>query len=90
MKILITGAKGQLGTELQNALENKKCEIGPLDSTYYTSEYLALSSKDLDISNFDKAKEIIAKVPHISKKDRLLFIDLSRGCLKALLPIKKL
>lgn len=68
MKILITGAKGQLGTELQRVLESKKCEIGPIDEIYKDSECLALSSKDLDISDFSKTKEIIT----INKPDILI------------------
>lgn len=68
MKILITGAKGQLGTELQHVLESKRCEIGTVDKVYKDSEYLALSSKDLDISDFSKTKEIIA----INKPDILI------------------
>ena len=59
MKILITGAKGQLGTELHHVLKSKECEIGAINEIYKDCECLALSSKDLDISDFDKAREII-------------------------------
>lgn len=68
MKILITGAKGQLGTELQRVLKSKECEIGPINEIYKNCECLALSSKDLDISDFNKAKEIIT----LNKPDVLI------------------
>lgn len=68
MKILITGSKGQLATEIQSALKAKKCEIGPLDEVYGDTECLALNSKELDISDFEKAKDIIS----LNKPDILI------------------
>lgn len=68
MKILVTGSKGQLGTEIQSALKSKRCEIGPLDKIYNNAECLAFSSGELDISDFEKAKDIVS----LNKPDVLI------------------
>lgn len=81
MKILITGARGQLGAELEGVLKQKKCFIGELNKKYENCEWLSFSSKDLDITDFEKAKEII----EINKPDVLIncaaFTDVD-GCEK--------
>ncbi len=59
MKILITGAKGQLGSELEKVLTEKKCSIGAIGKDYDNCDYLTLGSTDLDITDFEKAKEIL-------------------------------
>ena len=38
MKILITGAHGQLGNELKSMLESGRAEIGPIDPAYQHAE----------------------------------------------------
>lgn len=81
MKILITGARGQLGAELEGVLKQKKCFIGELNKEYENCEWLSFSSKDLDITDFEKAKEII----EINRPDVLIncaaFTDVD-GCEK--------
>ncbi|PAB59140.1 dTDP-4-dehydrorhamnose reductase [Anaeromicrobium sediminis] len=49
MKILISGANGQLGTELKNQLNDRKMT------------YVALNKDELDITNFNEVKSIILK-----------------------------
>lgn len=51
MKILVTGATGQLGSELISVLKNKSSEIGPIDKKYYKCEIFAADSGTLDISS---------------------------------------
>ena len=81
MKILITGGKGQLGSELESVLKKKECFIGKLSKEYENCEWISFSSKDLDITDFEKAKEII----EINRPDVLIncaaFTDVD-GCEK--------
>lgn len=50
MHILITGSKGQLGTELQKQIEVGHSEIGPLPTCYAGATVDAIDLDDLDIS----------------------------------------
>ena len=52
MKIFITGAKGQLGTELQHMLHTGMAEIGPIPAVYAGAEILAVDRDELDITDF--------------------------------------
>lgn len=51
MKVLITGAKGQLGTELRRCLETGRAEIGPIPAAYEGAEVQAVDYDSLDISD---------------------------------------
>jgi len=51
MKIIITGAKGQLGNELISILQNKKSEIGRIDSRLDDVQVVGIDIDDLDISD---------------------------------------
>ena len=51
MKILITGAYGQLGSELTKILENMISEIGPISEVYRNAEIIGVDIDTLDISN---------------------------------------
>lgn len=51
MRILITGADGQLGTELQRILLEGQAEIGPIPDIYLDAEVTAVTHADLDIAN---------------------------------------
>ncbi|NOW89451.1 dTDP-4-dehydrorhamnose reductase [Clostridium beijerinckii] len=53
MKILITGANGQLGKEIQHLLKIMQADIGHVDKVYNNAEIKAVSSKELDITNFE-------------------------------------
>lgn len=61
MKILITGANGQLGTELQRALRDMHAEIGPLPAEYQDAEVVALDSEGLDITDENAVASELAK-----------------------------
>lgn len=51
MRILITGAKGQLGTELAHCLEAMEAEIGPIPAAYAGAEVQAVDCDALDITD---------------------------------------
>lgn len=61
MKILITGANGQLGTELQSVLHDMRAEIGPLPADYRDAEVVALDSDGLDITDENAVASELAK-----------------------------
>ena len=51
LKILITGAKGQLGNELARILSTGVAEIGPAPSEYENAEVIAVDADALDITD---------------------------------------
>lgn len=51
MKILITGAKGQLGTELIHQLEDGECSIGALPNCLLGATIIAADLPELDLAN---------------------------------------
>lgn len=51
MKILITGAYGQLGNELQRCLTTMRAEIGPIPNDYQDAKVDAIDVDTLDITN---------------------------------------
>lgn len=51
MKILITGAKGQLGSELQKNIRNMTSEIGSISNQYSDATVIAVDVDKLDITN---------------------------------------
>lgn len=59
MKILITGAKGQLGNELTSIINSGKSEIGDMPSYVKEYEVIALDVDKLDITNLSQVKEVI-------------------------------
>lgn len=61
MKILITGANGQLGTELQRVLREMRAEIGPLPADYQGAEVVALDSEGLDITDENAVASELSK-----------------------------
>lgn len=59
MRILILGAKGQLGSELQDILRSGKAEIGEASEIIKKSKFTALDLDELDITNLHQVKEKI-------------------------------
>ncbi len=51
MKILITGANGQLGTELRRCLETMEAEIGPIPPAYEGAQVDYVDCDELDITD---------------------------------------
>ncbi|EPD78308.1 dTDP-4-dehydrorhamnose reductase [Atopobium sp. oral taxon 199] len=53
MRILITGAHGQLGNELKRLLETGQAEIGPISSAYRDANVDYIDIDELDISKYE-------------------------------------
>ena len=51
MKILITGCRGQLGTELQHQLSAEDCAIGPLPERLRKATVIPVDVDELDITD---------------------------------------
>ncbi|WP_446787722.1 dTDP-4-dehydrorhamnose reductase [Macellibacteroides fermentans] len=62
MKILITGCRGQLGSQIVNILKEGASELGPISEEYRTAEIIGVDIEDLDISNLKAVNEFINKV----------------------------
>lgn len=66
MKILITGASGQLGKEIQHLFMTMKADIGHVDKVYENAEIKAFSSKELDITDYERVIACVSNFkPHI-------------------------
>ncbi len=59
MKLLVTGAKGQLGCELRRCLETMRAEIGPIPPEY---EHAVVDYVDYDVLDITDAAAVDAKV----------------------------
>lgn len=53
MKILITGAEGQLGCQIKSVIERKSSDIGALDQRFYNCEYKFINHDELDITDYN-------------------------------------
>lgn len=60
MKILITGCKGQLGTELQDIVRKGHAEIGKVSDVIKEANVIALDVDELDITNLEEVKSKVA------------------------------
>lgn len=60
MKILITGANGQLGSELQDMLASGRAEIGLLPSDYDNVEIKAVDRDSMDLTDFVQLRKMLA------------------------------
>ena len=61
MKILITGAKGQLGCELVRILESGKAEIGPIPECYRQAGVVCTDVDSLDITDEAAVADFVAQ-----------------------------
>lgn len=61
MKILITGCRGQLGTELQRQLAAGKSELGPLPDRLKNATVIAVDVDELDITNREETVSYIRR-----------------------------
>lgn len=59
MKILITGAKGQLGNELIDIVKKGEAEIGAIKDSLKGSKVIALDINELDITELESVKEVL-------------------------------
>lgn len=60
MKILITGASGQLGNELRRLLETGKAEIGSIPQEYEGAEVVYTDSPQLDITDENAVNDFVS------------------------------
>jgi len=61
MKIIITGCKGQLGTELQKQLRMGCSEIGPIPEKLRSATVVAVDLPELDISSYKAVDEFVRR-----------------------------
>jgi dTDP-4-dehydrorhamnose reductase len=59
MKVLITGAKGQLGTQIIKILNNMDSELGLINSSYSSAEITGIDVDQLDITDINAVKEYV-------------------------------
>lgn len=59
MKLLITGAKGQLGMQLRSVLERGRSELGKIDDIYSNADIKYVSHNDLDITNLNDVLDYV-------------------------------
>lgn len=57
--IIVTGANGQLGSEIIDIMTSGKSELGRLNSFYENCNIIAIDINDLDISDLDKTIEFV-------------------------------
>ncbi len=62
MKILITGAKGQLGSQIMNIIRNGSSELGDIPSEVKAAEVIGIDIQDLDLTKQEEVKEYINKL----------------------------
>ncbi len=60
MKILITGASGQLGNELRRLLETGQAEIGFIPAEYKAAEVVYTDTPQLDITDGEAVQEFVS------------------------------
>ncbi len=61
MKIVITGCRGQLGTELQKQLRQGCSEIGPIPEKLRNATVVAVDLPELDIGDHDAVNEFVRR-----------------------------
>lgn len=61
MKIIITGCKGQLGTEIQKQLRLGYSEIGPIPEKLHNATVIPVDLPELDISNYKAVDELVRR-----------------------------
>ncbi|ERK32151.1 dTDP-4-dehydrorhamnose reductase [Clostridium intestinale] len=62
MKVLITGAKGQLGKQITNILRNGQSEIGKLAAEYENVEIIGVDVDVLDITDINAVRSYLTDV----------------------------
>ncbi|MCM1989287.1 dTDP-4-dehydrorhamnose reductase [Oceanirhabdus seepicola] len=59
MKILITGDKGQLGSQVLDILYKGVSELGKIHDIYINSEILGTDKKELDITSLERVRKLL-------------------------------
>lgn len=61
MKVLITGAKGQLGSEIIHILDTGASEIGQINEVYLSAKVLGTDKNMLDITSLNSVKKLLTE-----------------------------
>ena len=61
MKIIVTGCKGQLGTEILKQLREGRSEIGPIPEKLQSATVIPVDLPELDISNYKMVDDFIRR-----------------------------
>lgn len=61
MKILVTGANGQLGSEIVECVTTMRSEIGPIPQEYLHAKVDALTHRDLDITDSASVDHVLSR-----------------------------
>ncbi len=61
MKVLVTGAKGQLGNQIIDIMKHGKSELGIIDSAYKDAVIVGIGKEDLDISKLEDVQALIGE-----------------------------
>ena len=61
MKVLVTGASGQLGNELRRLYETGKAEIGPIPAEFADAEVVYTDTPQLDITDADAVDAFVSE-----------------------------
>lgn len=61
MKILITGAAGQLGSELMRQLTLGRCSLGKLPNCYHHAALLPMGREQLDVTDFNAVMKLFER-----------------------------
>ena len=59
MKILLIGAKGQLGSQIMHIIKNGKSELGSVPAEVLNAEIIETDVDTLDITNLQMVKESV-------------------------------
>ena len=62
MKIIVTGCKGQLGTEIIKQLREGRSEIGPIPEKLQSATVIPVDLPELDISNYKMVDDFSARM----------------------------
>lgn len=62
MKVLITGAKGQLGKQITNILKNGQSEIGKIPAEYENVEIIGVDVDVLDITDINAVRSYLTNI----------------------------
>lgn len=60
MRLLVAGAKGQLGNEIKRCLDTMKAEIGPIPVAYKAAQVDYVGSSEFDVSDASAVREWFA------------------------------
>ena len=61
MKIIVTGCKGQLGTEIIKQLREGRSELGPLPEKLMNATVIPVDLLELDITNYKMVDDFIRR-----------------------------